>query len=987
LSITKLGSPEPVRQGQTLTYTLTVTNNGPQNATGVVVLDSLPSEVSFVSVSTTQGSCSQSSGAVCCNVGAMTSSATVIITITTTAVTRSSAVNSAAVAAVSPVDPDLTNNTADWTSTIVAPTAVNLSSFSASASGGGALLSWRSGGELHNLGYNVYRESGGQMTRLNPSLIAGSALLMREADEQHGARTYGWVDNSPAPGNLYWLEDVDLNGARTMHGPISVQGIATAPVAQAATLQTLSHPALLPRVTTPAFDTGFISSAHVRETTARPRVSPPRQGVGFELAAGPAVKIYVDHEGWYRITQPQLVAAGFDPRVSARSLHLYAEGIEQPIRVTGATGIFGPQAAIEFYGTAIDTPFSGQRAYWLIARGKTGKRIADSSATGSAGPQPVSFLETIELKPRTTYFAALLRDDTDNFFGPLVSAAADAESLDISNLAGGGGNLAIVLQGVTQNQQHDVTVMLNGATLGEVTFAGQQEGKAELAIPDGVLTNGANTISLISQQGANDLSLVDTIDVSFPHSYVAESDRLKFTAQAGETVRVTGFTQAPTRLVDITDPLQPLPLEYQTEAIGGTFTLQANVPWTTAGQHTLLALSDAQLATPASITPHHPSGLHRAQPGAEFVILSATQFAAQLQPLADLRKSEGRSVALVSVDDVYDEFNFGEPSPYAVRAFLKSATDDWKDRPRYLLLAGDASVDPRNYLGFGSLDFMPTKIVITAELKTASDDWFSDFDNTGIAKIATGRLPARTVADAQTMVGKILSYAGAVPDSWNNQSMMVADVDDPAVSFAQEAVAVQEMLPQSMTVSDVFAGTLGLSAARQQLIAGINSGQLLVNYEGHGSVQVWANNLFDDTVATSLTNGNKLPVFAIMNCLNGFFHDVFTQSLAESLMLAPNGGAVAVWASSGLTEPNPQFQMDSAFVRILFAQPSITLGDAISAAKAGIGDSDVRRTFVLFGDPTMRLKQPQALAPVSPTPPTMPDREPERNLREPNRRE
>jgi Peptidase family C25 len=202
-------------------------------------------------------------------------------------------------------------------------------------------------------------------------------------------------------------------------------------------------------------------------------------------------------------------------------------------------------------------------------------------------------------------------------------------------------------------------------------------------------------------------------------------------------------------------------------------------------------------------------------------------------------------------------------------------------------------------------------------------------------------------------------------------------------------VAVQEMLPQSMTVSDVFAGTLGLSAARQQLIAGINSGQLLVNYEGHGSVQVWANNLFDDTVASSLTNGNKLPVFAIMNCLNGFFHDVFAQSLAESLMLAPNGGAVAVWASSGLTEPDPQFQMDSAFVRILFAQPSITLGDAISAAKAGIGDSDVRRTFVLFGDPTMRLKQPQALAPVSPTPPTMPDRErePERNLREPNRRE
>jgi len=41
--------------------------------------------------------------------------------------------------------------------------------------------------------------------------------------------------------------------------------------------------------------------------------------------------------------------------------------------------------------------------------------------------------------------------------------------------------------------------------------------------------------------------------------------------------------------------------------------------------------------------------------------------------------------------------------------------------------------------------------------------------------------------------------------------------------------------------------------------------------------------LFDDSAATSLTNGTKLPLFVAMNCLNGFFHDVYTQSLAESV--------------------------------------------------------------------------------------------------------
>jgi len=321
-----------------------------------------------------------------------------------------------------------------------------------------------------------------------------------------------------------------------------------------------------------------------------------------------------------------------------------------------------------------------------------------------------------------------------------------------------------------------------------------------------------------------------------------------------------------------------------------------------------------------------------------------------------LRQAEGRSVAVVNVDDVYDEFNFGERTPYAIRDFLHTATAAWTNKPHYLLLGGDASVDPRGYLGFGFFDFVPTKIVITSELKTASDDWFSDFNDSGFATIATGRLPARTASDMQTIVDKILNYTNGQAGSWTNQSMMVADIDDSSASFSQAALSVQKMLPQTMNVSDVFASTLGAGTARQNLLAGINAGQLLVNYNGHGSVEIWGSGLFDDSAATSLTNGTKLPLFVAMNCLNGFFHDVYTQSLAEALMLAPNGGAVSVWASSGLTDPGPQFQMDQQLVKTLFSQPSTTLGDAVLFAKSGIADSNVRKTFILFGDPLMRLK-------------------------------
>ena len=954
MAITKTGAPQPVLQNATLTYTVKVTNNGPQTATGVVITDTLPSQVTYVSaIATGTGSCSQSGGVVTCNYATMVNGDIETIIIKVTATTPSLALNTAIVNSATP-DPVLSNNTATFTSTIEFPNAVRINSFDAGKNGSVVLVTWKSGGEFHNLGFNVYREVAGAKVQINPSLIAGSALLMNEVQQRHGAKSYAWIDRAPASGAQYWLEDVDLNGARTMHGPIAVS--AGPPSPQAIARVSSGNSAALTVASTVALGSG----TRIRETVAAPRPNATTLNTGFQFAAGPAVKIYVDHEGWYHITQPQLVAAGLDPTANANTLHLYAEGVEQPIQITGASTSFGPQAAIEFYGTAIDTPYSGQRAYWLVSGGGPGLRISAAPPAGSSGPQPQSFIQTVELRDRTTYFAALLRDNTDNFFGPLISPTPETQTLNLVNLAPGQSSITVALQGVTQSQQHDVTVTLNGTTLGNVTFTGQQEGRAAFVIPAGTLVSGLNTITMTSQLGASDLSLVDYIDVSVPHAFTAASDVLKFTAAAGNTVAIGGFLNPPTRLVDITNPLQPLTVTFTTSTQSSGYALQATVPWTSSGTHSLLALADDALAAPVAFAPHAPSNLHSPQPGAQVVMLTAPQFKPQLAPLAALRQAQGRSVAIVSVDDVYDEFNFGERSPYAIRTFLQTATTAWKTSPHFLLLAGDASVDPRNYLGFGFFDFVPTKIVITAELKTASDDWFSDFNNTGFATMATGRLPARTTADAQSLVSKILAYSNAPPASWTNDTMLVADINDPGTNFTQAAQAVQKFLPQTMNVSDVFASTLGPATAHQQLIAGINSGQLLVNYNGHGSVEIWGSGLFDDTAAAALVNGNKLPLVVAMNCLNGFFHDVYTQSLAEALMLAPNGGAVSVWASSGLTAPGPQFQMDQTLVKTLFSQPSTTLGDAVLLAKQNIADPDVRKTFILFGDPLLRLKLPNA---------------------------
>jgi uncharacterized repeat protein (TIGR01451 family) len=84
LSINIVDSPHPVSVGANLTYTLTVVNTGPSAATGVMVTNLLPANVTFVSATSSQGTCTQNGGIVTGNLGVVPggTNATVTIVIT-----------------------------------------------------------------------------------------------------------------------------------------------------------------------------------------------------------------------------------------------------------------------------------------------------------------------------------------------------------------------------------------------------------------------------------------------------------------------------------------------------------------------------------------------------------------------------------------------------------------------------------------------------------------------------------------------------------------------------------------------------------------------------------------------------------------------------------------------------------------------------------------------------------------------------------------
>ena len=160
----------------------------------------------------------------------------------------------------------------------------------------------------------------------------------------------------------------------------------------------------------------------------------------------------------------------------------------------------------------------------------------------------------------------------------------------------------------------------------------------------------------------------------------------------------------------------------------------------------------------------------------ELLIISHAAFMDALAPLVARRVQEGWTVQIADVQDVYDEQGFGDKSPAAIRAFIQRARASWRVPPRFVLFVGDATFDPRNFMGKGDFDFVPTRLIDTAAMETASDDWFVDDDLDGVPEIAIGRLPVRTAAQASAIVGKLLAYAGKA--NLSRGGLFVTDTDE-----------------------------------------------------------------------------------------------------------------------------------------------------------------------------------------------------------------
>jgi hypothetical protein len=861
-------------------------------------------------------------------------------------------------------------------------TAVKLDSFTASAHPNGTLLQWRTEHESDNLGFHIYREINGKRERITQTPIPGSALVTGGTYDLASGKSYKWRDDFRADQNtIYWLEDLDINGKNTLHGPVT-------PTFNRAHL--VNRPdrndgiASVNALSSPAIATSSVNSANFGLPGPTPSASSIRREVQFTVASKARLKVLINSPGIYRITQSELVAAGLDSNINPRRLQLYVDGTPVPMNVIGeADNRFDSSDYIEFYATGLDSLSTTTRTYYLLYGNIMGSRIAPDTvklqereesdtlmsrnrrrpvnraplAILKVGqPTTSSSLHSVERSDKSIYFSGFLNGDKGNFFGPVVQTSAVNQTLTLTNVDSSKSDYAsleVSLVGVTSysdTPDHKVEVKLNGRVAGEVVFDGRAHKSDTMQVPQSWLNEGSNTVTLTGKFPA-EITLVDRIQLSYWKRFSAESNVLYAALKGGDRIEAYGFTTRNLKALDITEIDRPEEIRAEIFQQQNTFTARLAVPGTS--EKRVLIYADTAVKRNATITLNSSSSLNSSQNSADYLIVSHSDFKSSLNSLKSLRESEGLKVQVIDTEDIYDEFGYGAKSGTALADFFEYAHSKWQKTPSYILLVGDASFDPLNRLKMGAYDYVPTAMIDSATMETSSDDTLADFDRDGISDINLGRLPARTTTDVERMVDKIVAQERT--GTWRDLGvLLVSDKNDSINFFESTSDILKGLVKPGISVEEIKAGSSGAASARAQIITELNEGKRLVNYVGHGSVGVWSN-MLTTSVASNLQNVER-PVFTLMNCLNGYYHDVFSESMAEALIKARSGGAVAVWASSAQTDMIEQSAINQDFYEQMFRPGLLRLGDAVRKAKAATRDKNVRRSWILFGDPAMRVK-------------------------------
>ena len=673
-------------------------------------------------------------------------------------------------------------------------------------------------------------------------------------------------------------------------------------------------------------------------------------------------KITTNASGITRITGSALSSAGVDlTDLPTTDLRVYYGGGEHPsfnpadpepelnqisIRAEdGGDGVFDSGDYLLFYAEALNrydfdsgepvyvkNNYCEQNCYWLAAGNISGEANLyweDTDGIPAGSPDDVLY---ITMQPVRAEEDNVLRDNTGSVWdyytwywddGTIIST-----SVNLPNLAEGDS----LDMGITALGSYSYSIItLNGVSLTRYYDGGQR-----YYDNSGAGVDGLNSIQVQLKPGY-DPTLLDYLDIIYPQRLNYISGGLDFNSYGHEgrlRFSISNYSNSLT-LLDLTDPDHPNQIT-GVDVQGSTGIFEKDV--TGGSISRFLVFADSDIKNPIAVNEESVGGLRADTDQYDCIVVSPRSFQDALQEYVSFRSGNGYRVKLTAVEDIYNDFGFGLESPMAIRSYLEYAYENYAaPAPYSVILAGDGHYDFLDRLGLGTPSYVPP--FIWPQLNSAGDDYFVYFDQEDSLDgdgsyngddrgwdMMIARWPVRSSSEVNDYIEKLKSYESASSQgSWRSCLTFVAD-DEFKGQNTDEIIhtAQAETLAVLHTPSDFIRNKIYLTeypfasggtkpTVNDDIVAAVNNGTLIINYIGHGSPDVWADEhvLNKGSDLSRMTNTDKLAVFVAASCSIGKFDAPDQEGMAE-VLFRQEGGAISVVSATRLvySSDNARFTYD-----------------------------------------------------------------------------
>ncbi len=734
------------------------------------------------------------------------------------------------------------------------------------------------------------------------------------------------------------------------------------------------------------------------------------------------LKIGTYEDKIYRITKQSFDKVGISSTgIDPQTFKLLQNGIELPITVfTQTPGTFGPSDYIEFYGhknyepvsdrvvnpdslpyNNYLNPYSDTVYYYLSWGSGQGQRTNVANAAPVATSDTVKYYTDFTHYEPNTVFQEIENDVTlsqdptmlnrkswfaeflfssGNYVVTLTNLLPGKTAGVFARVSSAGSNISknahTVSVGLRKNPLVSSDTLMNIA--GTKTF--DKGGRAVVGgyIPTDSLTTGSNRLRIRNYENGSSVNylVVDWYEVEYPRSLAVQNDSLLFAIRDSLTFDLRNIKVA--NVTSVADSLVLYRIAPTFAKLNGFIKSGTNLIFADSigmgSQYCLVAAK--RISQPAILKNKHFVGL-RSNRKADYIgITHTTLLNAAKNYMGFIANYYKVDTALIEVEDIFDEFAYGNPEPAAIKAFLKTALQNWQSpKPSYVCLLGTGSYDYKGYWA-SSHSYSTGLNLVPTFGEPVSDTWYTMFDENAplIQQMLIGRIPSKNEAQLTYYLQKHQDYVNQRYSIWNKRALFFSGGDSGDSLQIAETKSVNDFIIRNYTKTprltlevDHFYKTYNPPSnfgpyTSAYIRNSIEEGGIFISYIGHSGTRTWDNSIADPNQL--LNNSNRGSLVTDFGCSTAKFAEPDVDSFGG--LFVNDGQTIAYIGNTSLGFSSTTLMVPQFFYGKILQDTIYRISLAHFYAKQKmfneLGSSGSYKIFAmtntLLGDPILQLALP-----------------------------